>query len=451
MMSSEQDSKGSEGRGLPRGWGWRATRVDPRAMRLMPIDAHSASDLEIAFAYQDGTWTIYEVKAGGALIGEGGGLGGLAAAQAAAEAALWRCDGFGVGEVRGLPLPAILPYKQTPTALPGLAGLWRVTRWALASIGEGVEVDAVRAPVPARCPACGAILPATGIGCESCGWMGEPLPGDDERAPVEPATREPSVPTDDDELARLLRGPDGARLDDDIATVRNHAPEIWSGTREHVLRVARACELLLAERERMAREPQRPSPDRAAWLLHPVSSTGRQTIAASQYDELRGEAVALRARVAELEAELSAERVLSDEAFRACIPLRGRVAMHEEKIAELTATPPPGKVAALLARVEAEAVPDRSTWRDYTRGLNKAADIIRATLTPSPLDGVVADVLALAPALADVSGGPGKVADAWRDIARETREPRGRDGLLTIAMMAMYGALACDAAKGGDK
>ena len=52
-------------------------------------------------------------------------------------------------------------------------------------------MDAVRAPVPARCPACGAILPATGIGCESCGWMGEPLPGDDERAPaiIDPLTR----------------------------------------------------------------------------------------------------------------------------------------------------------------------------------------------------------------------------------------------------------------------
>lgn len=60
-------------------------------------------------------------------------------------------------------------------------------------------------------------------------------------------------------------------------------------------------------------------------------------------------------------------------------------------------------------------------------------------------DAVAAEALALAPFLTDVSGGPGTVNDAWRDIIREAREPRGRDGFLTIAMLAIHGAMACDA------
>jgi hypothetical protein len=38
----------------------------------------------------------------------------------------------------------------------------------------------------------------------------------------------------------------------------------------------------------------RPSRERAAWLVHPVSSVGRLTIASSQYEELRAEALALK-------------------------------------------------------------------------------------------------------------------------------------------------------------
>lgn len=38
----------------------------------------------------------------------------------------------------------------------------------------------------------------------------------------------------------------------------------------------------------------RPSRDRAAWLMHPVSAAGRLKIDAFQYEELRAEAIALK-------------------------------------------------------------------------------------------------------------------------------------------------------------
>lgn len=53
---------------------------------------------------------------------------------------------------------------------------------------------------------------------------------------------------------------------------------------------------------------ERPSPERAAWLLSLVSSIGRLKIDAFQYEELRAEAVALRA-------ELAACAALRDEAL----------------------------------------------------------------------------------------------------------------------------------------
>ena len=46
-------------------------------------------------------------------------------------------------------------------------------------------------------------------------------------------------------------------------------------------------------------DPARPSRERAAWLLNPVSSIGRETIQVSQYEELRAEAVALRKELRE--------------------------------------------------------------------------------------------------------------------------------------------------------
>jgi hypothetical protein len=121
-------------------------------------------------------------------------------------------------------------------------------------------------------------------------------------------------------------------------------------------------------------------------------------------------------------------------------------------------------VAALLAAVDedlndaikrlAEAEEDknsRKAWIESARkfALIHVADLIRTHLDePAPEERAAAEVLALAPALADIGGGPGTVDEAWRDIGREAQEQRGRDGLLTIAMLAIHGALACDA-KGG--
>lgn len=44
-------------------------------------------------------------------------------------------------------------------------------------------------------------------------------------------------------------------------------------------------------------DPPCPSPDRAAWLLNPVSSVGRINIHVDQYEELRGLAIALKGEV----------------------------------------------------------------------------------------------------------------------------------------------------------
>jgi hypothetical protein len=68
-------------------------------------------------------------------------------------------------------------------------------------------------------------------------------------------------------------------------------------------------------------EPVRPSQERANWLVNGVSSCGRLNIQASQYEELRAEAIGLRQekrgllkRVEELEASLEKSR--SQRAFR---------------------------------------------------------------------------------------------------------------------------------------
>lgn len=65
-------------------------------------------------------------------------------------------------------------------------------------------------------------------------------------------------------------------------------------------------------------EPVRPSQERANWLVHGVSSAGRLNIQASQYEELRAEAIGLRQekrellkRVEELEASLARSRARS--------------------------------------------------------------------------------------------------------------------------------------------
>jgi hypothetical protein len=70
--------------------------------------------------------------------------------------------------------------------------------------------------------------------------------------------------------------------------------------------------------------PPRPSPDRAAWLLHDASSAGRLGIDTSQYEELRGEAVALRD-------ELAAERALTDALVKSLPQCDNNNGTHENR------------------------------------------------------------------------------------------------------------------------
>lgn len=300
-----------------------------------------------------------------------------------------------------------------------------------------------------RCPACGDVLPPTGIGCESCGWMGEPMPGEAVRAqvapehadgcayyfadaadaeslcncrgtarvavePGKPLPREPPAPTGDPgaELAELLGG-----IDDDIEMVTELRYQRQRSS--PIQRVARTCKLLLREREQLTREAPRPSPDRAAWLLHPVSATGRQTIAASQYEELRAEAVALRARVAELEEE----RARMADVIRGATALRNvlgdRAHAAERRVAELTSAH-----AALVELHEREPEPGGArvaglldTLSNAARNLKSASDrggpayevgsydayvtaarLVREHLgAPTPLDLAVGEVCAMLP------------------------------------------------------
>lgn len=103
-------------------------------------------------------------------------------ARAAAEAALWARDGFGVGEVRGLVLGdewtvpvglALDAPKSCPMALPGLPGLWTLTR---VSSARPITVDAVRA-----CERDGQ----TDMGsAHTCGRERCPAPTDADAAPL---------------------------------------------------------------------------------------------------------------------------------------------------------------------------------------------------------------------------------------------------------------------------
>lgn len=276
---------------------------------------------------------------------------------------------------------------------------------------------------------------------------------------AKPAPREPSAPADG-ELARLL--PEAEETTRYMLARYEPSSRMW--------RAGHALRLLLAERER-ASEMARTEHVRKMAIAH----------------DLMERLAAMRARVAELEASRSASAAevkgmdlgrFAYEAWAACateqdasvryLPwgdigpdkrarwCRSAVSTYERAQAHMRgATPPPHTVAALLARVEAEAVPDRSTWRDYTRGLNKAADIIRATLTPSPLDAVVTEVCAL-------PDDGGTIDDRVDEIAREVEMvdiseatdegiAASRGFFKRCAAAGLRGMLACDAAKGGDK
>ena len=281
MMSSDSNSKGGTGRGLPVGWGWREDE-DGFAVRLYPPGCGSLD--YSAAVYRDGSFVAYRDARGSDEIASEDRASrsseAIAAAQREAEAALWAHDGFGVGEVRGRVLTCdqyVAVILCAPTALPGLPGVWRVT--AVRPVEGGIEVDAVRAPVePAPVieagPFCEWALcraPLSGPARPGCGspYMHK----------GEPAPREPSAPTPDAsaELAALL------------LALRPAIPLVlgWFSVSSPAYRLARAVELLLAERARRSRAD-----------------------AAEQfYEALRGrdaEIVALRARADEAERKLAA-------------------------------------------------------------------------------------------------------------------------------------------------
>lgn len=147
----------------------------------------------------------------------------------------------------------------------------------------------------------------------------------------------------------------------------------------------------------------RPSTDRAAWLLHPVSSTGRETIAASQYEELRAEAVALCVRVAELEARAHLWR---DNEARA-VDGWARVAELEAEVAKERAAFTGANTAWSRAVVLQEQAQDerdamRARAEEAERKLSAVAELQRST---------AADLDAARAQLRLVSAGP---ADVWR-------------------------------------
>jgi hypothetical protein len=274
----------------------------------------------------------------------------------------------------------------------------------------------------------------------------------------EPApSRESSAPTDDGELARLLPA-----LPDAIERTmerRKRAP--WVAMRL----VARACALLLAERERMADTAERSF-----------------TIGAGEIDKRRRaerECAALRARVAVLEAgrsrpEVQAiEAVFADEqTLRNWLRLNGHGDALDagrsgvEVAIALLSAPPPGTVAALLARVEAEAVASAASAAkieagegedaaDYqsghAHGLRAAASLIRATLTPSPLDRAVAEVCAhrYATEVGPLDVREGTIEDLARGLDSAASDEEARNMMVEIAALAFGWIGAFAAAKGG--
>lgn len=89
--------------GPPAGWEWRPIGF---VLALVRGDAKEARD-HAASVYEDGSFKVWNIGAAGVAIlvrvepsNRRPGETLLAAAQREAVAALWTCDGFGVGEVR---------------------------------------------------------------------------------------------------------------------------------------------------------------------------------------------------------------------------------------------------------------------------------------------------------------------------------------------------------------
>ena len=435
-------SKGEseQGLGLPVGWGWR----EQVGARILEGPGHMGA-LHLARAHFAGDWQAGDEKSI-AVPNRGETL--LAAAQREAEAALWRCDGFGVGEVRG----ARMMLGQQPTivgadrlfCLMDLPGLWRVIRVPLNSEAI-VEVDAVRAPVAPIRIAVGAPDPlGLGVGehdapggeapCSCGAWHREavaepaPLPAGISTlaAMRERHVRGESTTEDDAKIARAWASiarirDDGSSPDDEPAPREPPAPTDDPGD-----------EL-----------PWQSAPDRAAWLMLPVSLVGDETISGPRYNELASVARGLHIRVAELEA--------ANEGLAQIVNAR-------------VASPPPGTVAALLAKVEEARHVARSTAASCIAGsvmayrydgerdaYEEAARLITATLgAPTPLDRAMAEVCALLPreypdgATEATRTASSKAALAALDV--EEGDIIGARAQMVDAMADLLGALlACDA------
>jgi hypothetical protein len=254
------------------------------------------------------------------------------------------------------------------------------TRAVLATMHEEDEaaqrfVDGEPAPLP--CPSGAeahnrALL--AGHRCTACGVARQDA--------ADPAPREPSAPTDDPgELARLLPGLlDLARARIKALTIPGPPP---LNLASESIKLARACELLLGERERLTAE-------------------GTEKIADRDCD-----IAMLRARVAELEAERVRE-------------------------------PAGHRVAALLADL-------KRMREEGDGGMREAIEAVREYLgAPTPLDRAVAEVCALPVEEGEAIDHWNAIdveVDATNAGDGETRESFAR-----VAALALAGMLACDAA-----
>lgn len=459
---SESDK--GEGRGLPVGWGpWQSSTIDPYSIdtsrrHLLYRDGASAKDF-VASAYPNGQWWIFREHCdedappldGGTAQPRPGESAG-AAAQAAAEAALWATDGYGVGEVRGRFVAAPCCFDRfgltPPVPLDGLSGRWNVT--AIHHVEGGVEVDAVRAPVPVdkAARAWASIGQIADDGSHPVDAVRAPAVGPDEHSDEcayyfadagdadalcdcgkgEPAPCEPSAPTDGDELARLLPGleRDMARMMADVTPDRRYKHEST--------RVDRVLVLLLAERERVSATLQALFSDVASPTELATHTVELLEEAARETDKLRARVEEAERRIAELEVAHASASVFERRTSEA---LLAKVAELEAQVA----TPPPHTVAALLRAVEELRAEQASDAEDATReedwgsnavhsaragAYDEAASLIRATLgAPSPLAIAREDLARRAIHLA-----------VCADVLREERD--------TVKRLE---ALACDAAK----
>lgn len=299
-----------------------------------------------------------------------------------------------------------------------------------------------------------------------------------------------------DELARLLPG-----LPDAILSVQNEDDGGEGG--DHVRNVARACELLLAERERLTRdlahleaqrqesERQRIAGEMEATRLEQERNAARAKVAEverklgqvsegwKQKDAALYEANA-RLRLVEVEpdlawrwqgdghddpASLTCPVIMTADTLRGFVADRARVAGLE---AQLAAAPSGLRVAALLEALKDAADAEHRLGELYLSGdpigdahdaardaYRESARLIRQHLgDPTAEERAAAEVLAVDASEEDIDPEGDDYAlrlvqriNAWMDSDDETIAGR-RAALLECAAVAIAALLACDAADG---